>query len=98
MVVSSYQAASGAGQAGIDTLYAQLDKTAGSRMVGARAGALRAAVGDFGPFPAPLALNVVPWAGSLKADGWSSEELKVRNESRKILGLPPLRGTRTSGR
>jgi aspartate-semialdehyde dehydrogenase len=95
MVVSSYQAASGAGQAGIDTLYAQMDKTAGSRMLGQRAGDLRAAVGDFGPFPAPLALNVVPWAGSVKADGWSSEELKIRNESRKILGMPDLRVTAT---
>jgi aspartate-semialdehyde dehydrogenase len=95
MVVSSYQAASGAGQAGIDTLYAQLDKTAGSRMLGQRAGDLRAAVGDFGPFPAPLALNVVPWAGSVKPDGWSSEELKIRNESRKILGMPGLRVTAT---
>jgi aspartate-semialdehyde dehydrogenase len=95
MVVASYQAASGAGQAGIDTLYAQLEKTAGSRALGQRAGDLRAAVGDFGPFPAPLALNVVPWAGSLKEDGWSSEELKVRNESRKILGLPDLRVTAT---
>ncbi len=91
MVVSSYQAASGAGQAGIDTLYAQLDKVAGSRALGQRAGDLRAAVGDLGPFPAPLALNVVPWAGSVKKDGWSSEELKVRNESRKILGLPHLK-------
>jgi aspartate-semialdehyde dehydrogenase len=91
MVVASYQAASGAGQAGIDTLYAQLDKVAGSRALGQRAGDLRAAVGDFGPFPAPLALNVVPWAGSLKEDGWSSEELKIRNESRKILGLPGLK-------
>ena len=36
-------------------------------------------------------MNVVPWAGSLKDDGWSSEELKIRNESRKILGLPSLR-------
>jgi aspartate-semialdehyde dehydrogenase len=95
MVVSSYQAASGAGQAGIDTLYAQLEKTAGSRALGQRAGDLRAAVGDFGPFPAPLALNVVPWAGSLKDDGWSSEELKVRNESRKILGMPELRVSAT---
>jgi aspartate-semialdehyde dehydrogenase len=95
MVVSSYQAASGAGQAGIDTLYAQMDKIAGSRMLGQRAGDLRAAVGDFGPFPAPLALNVVPWAGSAKPDGWSSEELKIRNESRKILGLPGLRVTAT---
>ncbi len=91
MVVSSYQAASGAGQAGIDTLYAQLDKVAGSRVLGQRAGDLRAAVGDFGPFPAPLLLNVVPWAGSLAGDGWSSEELKIRNESRKILGLPGLK-------
>ena len=95
MVVASYQAASGAGQAGIDTLYAQLEKTAGSRALGQRAGDLRAAVGDFGPFPAPLALNVVPWAGSVKEDGWSSEELKVRNESRKILGMPDLRVTAT---
>ncbi len=91
MVVSSYQAASGAGQAGIDTLYAQLDKVAGSKALGQRAGDLRAAVGDFGPFPAPLALNVVPFAGSLKDGGWTSEELKIRNESRKILGLPGLR-------
>jgi aspartate-semialdehyde dehydrogenase len=95
MVVSSYQAASGAGQAGIDTLYAQLEKTAGSRALGQRAGDLRAAVGDFGPFPAPLALNVVPWAGSLKDEGWSSEELKVRNESRKILGMPELKVSAT---
>jgi aspartate-semialdehyde dehydrogenase len=91
MVVASYQAASGAGQAGIDTLYAQTDKVGGSRALGQRAGDLRAAVGDLGPFPAPLALNVVPWAGSVKEDGWSSEELKVRNESRKILGLPDLK-------
>jgi aspartate-semialdehyde dehydrogenase len=91
MVVASYQAASGAGQSGIDTLYAQLDKVSGTRSLGQRAGDLRGAVGDLGPFPAPLAMNVVPWAGSLKDEGWSSEELKIRNESRKILGLPSLR-------
>jgi aspartate-semialdehyde dehydrogenase len=91
MVVASYQAASGAGQAGIDTLYTQLDKVAGTRTLGQRAGDLRSVVGDLGPFPAPLVLNVVPWAGSAKEDGWSSEELKIRNESRKILGLPELR-------
>ena len=91
LVVASYQAASGAGQAGIDTLYGQLEKVGGTRTLGQRAGDVRAAVGDLGPFPAPLALNVVPWAGSLKEAGWSSEELKIRNESRKILGLPSLR-------
>lgn len=91
LVVASYQAASGAGQAGIDTLRDQVAKAAVSADVGSRSGDLRAVVGDLGPFPAPLAMNVVPWAGSLKDDGWSSEELKVRNESRKILGLPDLR-------
>jgi aspartate-semialdehyde dehydrogenase len=50
---------------------------------------------DDSPFPAPLALNVVPWAGSVKDDGWSSEELKVRNESRKILGIPDLKVSAT---
>jgi aspartate-semialdehyde dehydrogenase len=95
MSIASYQAASGAGQAGIDTLYTQLDKVGGTRALGQRAGDVRAVVGDLGPFPAPLAMNVVPWAGSLKDDGWSSEELKVRNESRKILGLPDLRVSAT---
>ena len=92
LVVASYQAASGAGQAGIDTLHDQIEKVAGARDLGTRAGDVRRVVGDdLGPFPAPLALNVIPWAGSLKDDGWTSEELKVRNESRKILGLPDLR-------
>ncbi|AAZ54080.1 aspartate-semialdehyde dehydrogenase [Thermobifida fusca] len=95
LVVSSYQAASGAGQQGVDTLYDQIAKVATDRTLGTRAGDVRAAVSDLGPFPAPLALNVVPWAGSLKDDGWSSEELKVRNESRKILGLPDLRVSAT---
>jgi len=95
MVVASYQAASGAGQAGVDTLYAQLSKVGSTRSLGQRAGDLRGVVGDFGPFPAPLALNVVPWAGSLKDEGWSSEELKIRNEARKILGLPDLKVSAT---
>ena len=90
LVVSSYQAASGAGQAGIDILREQINLVAGTN-AGDIAGDLRAIIKDNGPFPAPLALNVVPWAGSLKEDGYSSEELKVRNESRKILGLPNLK-------
>jgi aspartate-semialdehyde dehydrogenase len=90
LVVASYQAASGAGQAGIDTLEAQLSAVAGQGL-GHAAGDVRKAVGDLGAFHAPLALNVIPVAGSVKGDGWTSEELKVRNESRKILGLPGLR-------
>jgi len=91
LVVASYQAASGAGQIGIDTLRAQLEKVAATPDLGTRAGDVRRAVGDLGPVPAPLAMNVIPFAGSPKDDGWSSEELKVRNESRKILDLPELR-------
>jgi len=90
LIAASYQAASGAGQEGIDALYDQLSKVGGNRSLGQRAGDVRAAVGDGGPFGAPLAMNVVPWAGSLKDDGWASEELKIRNETRKILGLPHL--------
>jgi aspartate-semialdehyde dehydrogenase len=96
LVVASYQAVSGAGKIGIDTLLSQIDKVAGDASLGSRSGNVRQAVGDeLGPFPAPLALNVVPWAGSLKEHGWSSEELKVRNESRKILGLPDLKVSAT---
>jgi aspartate-semialdehyde dehydrogenase len=95
LVAASYQAASGAGQEGIDALYDQLAAVGGDRRLGQRAGDVRTAVGDGGPFGAPLAMNVVPWAGSLRDEGWSSEELKIRNETRKILGLPGLKVSAT---
>ena len=96
LVLASYQAASGAGQFGVDTLHDQLSKVAGDRLLGSRPGNVRQAVGDdLGPFPAPLALNVVPWSGALEPLGWSSEELKLRNESRKILELPALKVSAT---
>lgn len=94
LVVASYQAASGAGQPGLDILRKQMNQVANTN-VGEVAGDSRNVVKDFGPFPAPLALNVIPWAGSVKADGYSSEELKVRNESRKILGLENLKVSAT---
>jgi aspartate-semialdehyde dehydrogenase len=100
LVVASYQAVSGAGAPGIDRLYAELEAVAGRRL-GVKAGDVREALLAAGlgfedsPFPAPLALNVVPWAGSYKGDGWTSEELKVRNESRKILGIPDLKVSAT---
>ena len=94
LVVSSYQAASGAGQAGIDALQQQISEVAGKGL-GDVAGDVRKSISDLGPFPAPLALNVVPWAGSLKEEGYTSEELKVRNESRKILGMPNLKVSAT---
>jgi aspartate-semialdehyde dehydrogenase len=96
LVLASYQAVSGAGKDGVDTLLDQLERVGGDRTLGSRSGNVRQAVGDdLGPFPAPLALNVVPWAGSLRDGGWSSEELKLRNESRKILGLPDLKVSAT---
>jgi aspartate-semialdehyde dehydrogenase len=99
LVVASYQAASGAGRPGVDRLYAELAAVAG-KGVGVCSGDIAQALAAAGlpaqsPFPAPLAMNVVPWAGSLRPDGWSSEELKVRNESRKILGIPDLKVSAT---
>ena len=94
LVVASYQAASGAGQSGLDILRKQISEVANTT-VGDAAGDIRKVISDNGPFPAPLALNVIPWAGSLKQDGYSSEELKVRNESRKILGLKDLKVSAT---
>ncbi|HEU5474862.1 MAG TPA: aspartate-semialdehyde dehydrogenase [Actinophytocola sp.] len=95
LVVASYQAASGAGQSGVDRLYAELAAVAGKE-VGVRAGDVREALEAAGmsnsdsPFSGPLAMNVLPSAGSYQGDGHFSEELKVRNESRKILGIPDL--------
>lgn len=94
LIVSSYQAASGAGVSGIETLQKQLVEVAGKNL-GSRAKDVHENISDLGPFPAPLALNIVPWAGSLEDDDFTSEELKVQNESRKILGLPNLRVTAT---
>ncbi len=100
LVVASYQAASGAGQPGVDRLHDELEVVAGNRALGSVTGDVRGAIADKlgdapSPFPAPLALNVVPWAGSLADGGWTSEELKVRNESRKILGIGDLKVSAT---
>ena len=94
LVVASYQAASGAGQPGLDILREQIKLVANTNS-GDVAGDSRKVIKDFGPFSGPLALNVIPWAGSLKEEGYSSEELKVRNESRKILGLKNLKVSAT---
>lgn len=77
--VATYQAASGAGRAGLDEFLA----------------AERAVVmGDTEPAPLvfsrSLARNVVPQVGSFDDSGYSGEERKVREETRKMLGLPEL--------
>ncbi|MGH8793079.1 MAG: aspartate-semialdehyde dehydrogenase [Stackebrandtia sp.] len=92
MTVASYQAASGSGVAGVNALYDQIAAVGGNRDIGFAAEDVRAALGDDAAdvFGAPLALNVVPKVGGWKDGGWTSEELKVRNETRKILDLPNL--------
>ncbi|MFG2598546.1 aspartate-semialdehyde dehydrogenase [Streptomyces sp. NPDC048462] len=92
LVVSSYQAVSGVGREGVAALREQLSTVAGSEL-GTKPGDVRRVVGDAdgGLFAAPVALNVVPWAGTDAGDGWSSEELAIRDECRKILDLPSLR-------
>ena len=91
LVGSTYQAVSGGGQAGIDTLAAEVESAGG------KAPAL-AFNGEAIVFPAPrefvrtVAYDVLPYAGSYAGDeGWTDEELKFINESRKILDLPDLR-------
>jgi aspartate-semialdehyde dehydrogenase len=77
--VATYQAASGAGRAGLDEFLA--DERA-------------LVAGEREPepvvFPRPLARNVVPQVGSFDVSGYSGEERKVREETRKMLGHPEL--------
>jgi aspartate-semialdehyde dehydrogenase len=97
LVVSSYQAVSGAGAVGIDRLGAELGVVGSDASLGLVSGDVAKALDAAGvalsdsPWPVPIALNVIPFAGSLKAGGHSSEEMKVRDESRKILGINDLK-------
>lgn len=77
--VATYQAASGAGRPGLDELLA------GERAVAAGAPEPAPSV-----FPRPLVRNVVPQVGAFDEAGWSGEERKVRDETRKMLDLPEL--------
>jgi aspartate-semialdehyde dehydrogenase len=89
LVLASYQAVSGSGRQGVETLRAQLAEVAGSEL-GTKPGDVRRAVGGTGPYAAPIALNVVPFAGAAADDGWTTDELALRAETRKVLGLPRL--------
>ncbi len=94
LTVSTYQAVSGSGLAGAEELLGQVES------VVAQGGAIGlvhdgAAVEFPAPqkYVAPIAFNVIPFAGNLVDDGEdeTDEEKKLRNESRKILELPDLR-------
>lgn len=88
VTATTFQAVSGAGRAGVAELAAQVEAARDASALAFDGSAV-----DLGPaqkFPAPIAYNVVPLAGSL-VDDETDEEHKFRNESRKILGLPGLR-------
>jgi aspartate-semialdehyde dehydrogenase len=89
LTVSTYQAVSGAGVVGVRELEAQVQSTA------ARSAEL-AHEGDCLDFPAPkkwavpIAFNAVPFNYKIVEDGYTDEEIKLRDESRKILEIPEL--------
>jgi aspartate-semialdehyde dehydrogenase len=88
IVASTYQAASGAGLTGT----AELDEQVRAVWDKATELAFDGSALQYPPssvFPQPLAFNVIPHAGSFDGDE-TTEELKFRNESRKILGIPDL--------
>ncbi|WP_243841592.1 aspartate-semialdehyde dehydrogenase [Mycobacterium sp. DL592] len=91
LIASTYQAVSGSGLAGVEELASQ----ARAVIDGAEQLVHDGSALDFPPpnkYVAPIAFNVVPLAGSLVDDGSgeTDEDQKLRNESRKILGIPDL--------
>jgi len=90
MVVASYQATSGAGLAGVEELAQQIVKGGDARSLTHDGTSVD--LGQPSAFVEPIAYNALPWAGSAVDDGTgeTSEEQKLRFESRKILGIPEL--------
>jgi len=91
LIASTYQAVSGGGQAGVDALAAEVKAVAEQ----SEALTLDGSALAFPPprkFARTVAFNVLPFAGAYAGDeGWTDEELKFTNESRKILELPDLK-------
>ncbi len=85
MVVSTYQSVSGAGQVGLDELDAQWTKLDGHAEQLRRAGSQSGFLVQGEVWDKPIAGNVIPLAGSVKEQGYTSEEWKMVRESRKIL-------------
>lgn len=78
MVACTYQAVSGAGVAGIGELESQMAAlTNGGEIVSKT-------------FPTQIAANVIPWIGDVKDNLYTSEEMKMQNEGRRIMHLPEL--------
>ncbi|MDQ3951361.1 MAG: aspartate-semialdehyde dehydrogenase [Actinomycetota bacterium] len=94
LVLASYQAASGSGRPGIDELWEQT-QIAAKEPDAVQDGLARGVLERGETFTHPIAMNVIPQCGSLKTDGYTSEELKLCHETRKIMGLPELPVTAT---
>lgn len=95
MVVSTYQSVSGAGQRGIQELDEQWRKSVDRLGEFSRAGAIPGTIEPGEVWPKPIAGNVIPLAGSITDDGYTSEESKLMHESRKILHAPDLQVSAT---
>lgn len=92
--VSSYQAVSGSGLAGVEALAKQAAEIGDRNVELVHDGSvLEVSEDELGPYVAPIAFNALPFAGNLVDDGSeeTDEEQKLRNESRKILGIPELK-------
>lgn len=94
LVASTYQAASGAGVAGIDELEEQIDAGAGKSAALAYDGEA-VELPEPKKWAVPLGFNVVPFNYREAEDGYTEEEVKLRDETRKILEIPdlPVSGT-----
>jgi aspartate-semialdehyde dehydrogenase len=92
LVVSTYQAVSGTGPAGVEELDVQARAAANQDLAALRFDGHAVNFPDPVAYVAPIAFNVLAWAGSLVEDGLgeTSEEKKLRDESRKILDIPDL--------
>jgi aspartate-semialdehyde dehydrogenase len=91
MIASTYQAVSGSGLAGVQELFGQVRAVVDdSEQLVHDGSALQFPAPE--KYVAPIAFNVVPLAGSYVDDGSgeTDEDQKLRNESRKILGIPDL--------
>ena len=90
MVATSYQAAGGAGRHGIDELAAQVPVLSEKTEMLITDGAGAARLVEHEVHANTLAFNVVPMLGAMGENGYTDEEMKLQDESRKILGLPGL--------
>jgi aspartate-semialdehyde dehydrogenase len=90
LVASTYQAVSGGGIEGIEILRDQI-LAAGKDIEKLAHDGSAVDMGDIRKWAVPIGFNVVPLNYVLGEDGYTEEELKLRDESRKILGLPDLK-------